>query len=92
MPVPFDIAVRGGSVNVPLMAGKTVKLSIRPARARATIPPARQGMPVLRARKFGDLYVQIEVETPTGLTRQQAKLFEALPKRRWRQLSRHGRV
>ena len=78
MPVPFDIAVRGGSVNVPLMAGKTVKLSI-PAGARSgqQFRLRGKGMPVLRARKFGDLYVQIEVETPTGLTRQQAKLFEA---------------
>ena len=77
MPVQFDIAVRGGSVNVPLMAGKTVKLSI-PAGARSgqQFRLRGKGMPVLRARKFGDLYVQIEVETPTGLTRQQAKLFE----------------
>ncbi|MGB0478224.1 MAG: molecular chaperone DnaJ [Parvibaculales bacterium] len=78
MPVPFDIAVRGGSVNVPLMAGKTVKLSI-PAGARSgqQFRLRGKGMPVLRARKFGDLYVQIEVETPTGLTREQGKLFEA---------------
>ena len=75
MPVSFDIAVRGGSVNVPLMAGKTVK----PAGARSgqQFRLRGKGMPVLRARKFGDLYVQIEVETPTGLTREQGKLFEA---------------
>ena len=79
MPVSFDIAVRGGSVNVPLMAGKTVKLSI-PAGARSgqQFRLRGKGMPVLRARKFGDLYVQIDVETPTGLTREQGKLFEAL--------------
>ena len=78
MPVPFDIAVRGGAVNVPLMAGKTVKLTI-PAGARSgqQFRLRGKGMPVLRARKFGDLYVQIEVETPTGLTREQKKHFEA---------------
>ena len=78
MPVPFDIAVRGGTVNVPLMAGKTVKLTI-PAGARTgqQFRLRGKGMPVLRARKFGDLYVQIEVETPTGLTREQKKHFEA---------------
>ena len=78
MPVPFDIAVRGGAVNVPLMAGKTVKLTI-PAGARSgqQFRLRGKGMPVLRARKFGDLYVQIEVETPTGLTRDQKKHFEA---------------
>ena len=78
MPVPFDIAVRGGAVNVPLMADKTVKLTI-PAGARTgqQFRLRGKGMPVLRARKFGDLYVQIEVETPTGLTREQKKHFEA---------------
>jgi len=78
MPVPFDIAVRGGAVNVPLIAGKTVKLTI-PAGARTgqQFRLRGKGMPVLRARKFGDLYVQIEVETPTSLTREQKKHFEA---------------
>ncbi len=78
MPVPFDIAVRGGAVNVPLMAGKTVKLTI-PAGAHSgqQFRLRGKGMPVLRARNFGDLYVQIEVETPTGLTREQKKRFEA---------------
>jgi len=78
MPVPFDIAVRGGAVNVPLIAGKTVKLTI-PAGARTgqQFRLRGKGMPVLRARKFGDLYVQIEFETPTSLTREQKKHFEA---------------
>ena len=35
------------------------------------------GCPVLRARNYGDLYVQIEVEIPTGLSREQKKRFEA---------------
>jgi molecular chaperone DnaJ len=81
MPVPFDIAVRGGAVNVPLMAGQTVKLTI-PAGARTgqQFRLRGKGMPVLRARKFGDLYVQIEVEIPTGLTREQKKHFETFAK------------
>jgi molecular chaperone DnaJ len=78
MPVPFDIAVRGGAVNVPLIAGKSVKLTI-PAGARSgqQFRLRGKGMPVLRSRAYGDLYVQIEVETPTGLTREQKKYFEA---------------
>jgi molecular chaperone DnaJ len=77
MPVPFDIAVRGGAVNVPLIAGKSVKLTI-PAGARSgqQFRLRGKGMPVLRSRSYGDLYVQIEVETPTGLTREQKKRFE----------------
>ena len=73
------------------MAGKTVKLTI-PAGARTgqQFRLRGKGMPVLRARKFGDLYVQIEVETPTGLTREQ-KTLEAFADSLMRQLSRYGR-
>jgi molecular chaperone DnaJ len=34
-------------------------------------------MPVLRSRSSGDLYVQIDIETPTGLSRAQKKLLDA---------------
>lgn len=78
MPIALDVAMRGGAVNVPLMGGKKVKLSI-PAGARSgqQFRLRGKGMPVLRARHYGDLYVQIEVETPTGLSRAQEKLFAA---------------
>jgi molecular chaperone DnaJ len=39
-----------------------------------------KGMPVLRSREFGDLYIQANVETPQNLTRRQRELlaeFEA---------------
>lgn len=78
MPVGLDIAVRGGAVNVPLMGGKKVKLSIpEGARAGQQFRLRGKGMPVLRSRHYGDLYVQIDIETPSGLTKAQAKLFDA---------------
>ena len=78
MPLPFDLAVRGGSVEVPLLGGKKVKLSL-PAGAQTgqQFRLRGKGMPVLRSRAHGDLYVQIEVETPSGLTKAQQKLFDA---------------
>jgi molecular chaperone DnaJ len=39
-----------------------------------------KGMPILRSRDFGDLYIQANVETPQNLTRRQRELlveFEA---------------
>lgn len=78
MPVPFDIAVRGGALEVPLLGGQRVKLSLpEGAQSGQQFRLRGKGMPVLRARKHGDLYVQIEVEMPTGLNRKQKKLFEA---------------
>ena len=35
-----------------------------------------KGMPVLRSRQFGDMYVQIVVETPQNLSRRQRELLE----------------
>jgi molecular chaperone DnaJ len=40
-----------------------------------------KGMPVLRSRERGDLYIEVTVETPQSLTKRQRELlaeFEAL--------------
>ncbi len=36
-----------------------------------------KGMPTLRSRQQGDLYIQVEVETPKNLTRKQTELLKA---------------
>ena len=36
-----------------------------------------QGMPVLRSKQQGDLYIQVEVETPKNLSRKQRDLLKA---------------
>lgn len=78
MPVPVDLAVRGGALEVPLLGGKKVKLTLpEAAQSGQQFRLRGKGMPVLRARKHGDLYVQIDIETPSGLSKQQQKLFDA---------------
>ena len=78
MPVPFDLALRGGALEVPLLSGKRVKLTLpKGAQHGQQFRLRGKGMPVLRARAHGDLYVQIEIETPSGLSRDQEKLFDA---------------
>jgi molecular chaperone DnaJ len=79
MPVPFHIAIRGGAIEVPLLGGKKVKLTLpEGAQAGQQFRLRGKGMPVLRSRSSGDLYVQIDIETPTGLSRAQKKLLDAL--------------
>ena len=36
-----------------------------------------KGMPVLRSKVTGDMYIQVEVETPKNLTRKQRELLES---------------
>ena len=78
IPVPFDLAVQGGALDVPLLNGKKIKLTL-PASTQSgkQFRLRGKGMPVLRTRNHGDLYVQIDVEMPDNLTREQKKLLSA---------------
>jgi molecular chaperone DnaJ len=41
---------------------------------------ASKGMPVLRSRQTGDMYVQVVVETPQNLTKKQQELLAEFEK------------
>ena len=55
-------------------------------RAKVTIPEGTQagtqfrlrgkGMPVLRSKSMGDLYIQVNVEVPVEITKRQRELLE----------------
>jgi molecular chaperone DnaJ len=56
------------------------------AKTRVKVPEGTQagkqfrlkgkGMPVMRQAQMGDLYIQVEVETPQNLSRRQRELLE----------------
>lgn len=78
MPIPFPLAASGGMVDVPMLDGNRVKLSIpEGAQSEQQFRLRGKGMPRLQSRARGDLYVRIRVETPQGLTRMQKKLLDA---------------
>ncbi|HTJ01318.1 MAG TPA: molecular chaperone DnaJ [Methylovirgula sp.] len=73
------------------LGGEVVVRSVDGAEAKVKIPEGTQsgkqfkvrskGMPVLRSRDVGDLYIQVTVETPQNLTKRQRELlteFESL--------------
>jgi len=78
VPVSIAKASLGGEIEVPTIDG---------GRSRVKIPEGSQsgrqmrlrgkGMPVLRSRSHGDLYVQIDVEVPSGLSKKQQALLDA---------------
>ena len=45
------------------------------AQSGRQIKMRSKGMPILRSRDFGDLYIQVIVETPQSLTRRQRELL-----------------
>jgi molecular chaperone DnaJ len=81
VPISMATAALGGDIEVPTIDGK---------KARVTIPEGAQsgkqfrlkskGMPVLRSQQFGDMYIQVSVETPVNLTRRQRELLREFDK------------
>ena len=81
VPITMTAAALGGQIEVPTIDG---------GRARVKIPEGTEtgkqfrlrgkGMPVLRSKLTGDLYVQVEVETPQALTRKQKDLLKEFEK------------
>lgn len=77
VPVPMTTAALGGSVEVPTLDGSRAKVTIPEGTQAGTQFRLRgKGMPVLRSKATGDLYIQVGVEVPVGLTRRQRELLE----------------
>jgi molecular chaperone DnaJ len=76
-PISMTTAALGGQIEVPTIDG---------GRSRVKVPEGTEsgrqfrlkgkGMPVLRSKQQGDLYIQVEVETPKNLTRKQRELLQ----------------
>ncbi|MGN6684653.1 MAG: molecular chaperone DnaJ [Devosia sp.] len=77
VPLAMTTAALGGEFEVPTLDGARAKVKVAPG----TQPGQRvrlksKGMPVLRSKDCGDLYVQLDVETPQNLSRRQRELLE----------------
>jgi len=81
VPISMVQAALGGEFEVPTIEG---------AKTRVKVPEGTQsgrrfrlhgkGMPVLRSRQTGDMYVQVMVETPQKLTKRQRELLNEFEK------------
>jgi molecular chaperone DnaJ len=78
VPIAMTTAALGGQIEVPTIDG---------GRSRVKIPEGTEsskqfrlktkGMPVLRSKQQGDLYIQVEVETPKNLSAKQRELLKS---------------
>ena len=77
VPISFTKAALGGSIEIPGLDGETLTLEI-PAGIQSgkQLRQRGAGMPVLQGRGRGDMVVEIAVETPTKLSREQRALLE----------------
>ena len=77
VPISMVTAALGGQIDVPTVEGSVTRVKVpegtetgRQFRLRG------KGMPVLRSKAVGDLYIQVEVETPKNLSKRQRELLE----------------
>lgn len=76
--IDFATAALGGEVEVPKVDGK-LKMKVRAGTQSHTLIRLRgEGVPHIRNRGKGDLYVRLIVDIPEKLTREQKKAIEAL--------------
>ncbi len=77
VPLRMTQAALGGEIEVPTIDGSAAKVKI-PAGTQTgeQFRLRSKGFSVLRSAARGDMYIQVAVETPQGLTRQQRELLE----------------
>jgi molecular chaperone DnaJ len=81
VPIPMVTAALGGEVEVPTIDGGKSKVKVPSGtQTGRRFRIAAKGMPVLRSRQTGDMYVQVAVETPQNLTKRQQELLAEFEK------------
>ena len=77
VPISMTTAALGGQIDVPTLEGITTRVKIpEGTESRKQFRLRGKGMPVLRAKVSGDMYIEVDVETPKNLTRRQRDLLE----------------
>jgi molecular chaperone DnaJ len=81
VPVSMVTAATGGEFEVPTIDGGKTRVKV-PAGTQSgqRFRLQGKGMPVLRSRHSGDMYVQVFVETPQNLTKKQRELLAEFDK------------
>ena len=77
VPMSFVDAALGGEIAIPGLDGRSVEVKV-PAGTQSgrQFRVRGRGMPVLNGHGFGDLVVQVDLETPTKLSSRQKALLE----------------
>lgn len=76
-PISMVIAALGGEFQVPTIDGGRTKVRVpEGTQSGKRFRLQAKGMPVLRSKSFGDMYVQVVVETPQKLSKRQRELLQ----------------
>ena len=77
VPISMVTAALGGGFDVPTIDGSKTRVKVPDGtQSGRRFRLSGKGMPVLRARETGDMYVQVLVETPQKLNKRQKELLQ----------------
>jgi molecular chaperone DnaJ len=80
-PISMTTAALGGEFEVPTIDGGKTRVKIpEGTQSGRRFRLQSKGMPVLRSKQLGDMYVQVVVETPQNLTKRQRELLAEFQK------------
>ena len=81
VPISMVTAALGGEFEVPTLDGGRSSVKVpEGSQTGKRFRLAHKGMPVLRSKSRGDMYVQVAVETPQKLTKRQRELLREFDK------------
>ncbi len=81
VPISMVTAALGGNVEVPTLDNAMTRVKVpEGTETGKQFRLKGKGMPVLRSTMTGDMYIQVDVETPKNLTRKQRELLEEFEK------------
>ncbi|HET9903665.1 MAG TPA: molecular chaperone DnaJ [Xanthobacteraceae bacterium] len=81
VPISMVTAALGGTFEVPTIDGSKTRVKIpEGTQSGRRLRLQGRGMPVLRSKQTGDMYVQVIVETPQNLTKKQKELLAEFEK------------
>jgi molecular chaperone DnaJ len=76
VPISMVMAALGGELDVPTIDGQKTKVKVSDGtQSGGRFRLTAKGMPILRSKQHGDMYVQVTVETPQKLTKKQRELL-----------------
>jgi molecular chaperone DnaJ len=81
VPISMVQAALGGEFEVPTIEGGMTRVKVpEGTQSGRRFRLKGKGMPILRSRRTGDMYVQVIVETPQKLTKRQRELLREFEK------------
>jgi len=82
IPVPMTTAAMGGEIEAPTLDGGRTRVKVPSGvQSGKQLRLRGKGMPALqRQNQFGDLYIELGVETPVNLSKRQKELLEEFEK------------